>query len=349
MTRKERLQWEGRRSKRRTWCHGAFCLCSSRKNAHVRAHFVRRQIPPILVFLDGKNISSCSILLPHFCVFQQNVPRKAFPRYPSVKKLGGLVCQLVPLFVFYLVVALANIVAWPVLLGAFSPVQWEAYKEKHRRSHKTYGRAWMEHKVSHRCHRGVNRTVRGFGKARWTRSPGSEDIMTYTTHQTSMLLFSSVVAVRFGFSRVFFWSQILQILQILENFRAKQLATWGHGGVDGARLDVSAAGIQQSFVALDLQQLRNRKLDARQIGKQEDIRSTFGFLAFCQMSHLFNRLAVLYLQTDFPLCFSYLELRSFVWENMGSLGRISVGCNGGEVWELWGVRVCQVKIFRAFF
>lgn len=150
MTRKERLQWEGRRSKRRTWCHGAFCLCSSRKNAHVRAHFVRRQIPPILVFLDGKNISSCSILLPHFCVFQQNVPRKAFPRYPSVKKLGGLVCQLVPLFVFYLVVALANIVAWPVLLGAFSPVQWEAYKEKHRRSHKTYGRAWNT-----RCHTGV--------------------------------------------------------------------------------------------------------------------------------------------------------------------------------------------------
>jgi len=45
-------------------------------------------------------------------VFMRQIPPilvKAFPRYPSVKKLGGLVCQLVPLFVFYLVVALANI------------------------------------------------------------------------------------------------------------------------------------------------------------------------------------------------------------------------------------------------
>ena len=154
-SRKQNSSWRKRVVQTNTAIHvrwHAMKDCSERAEgaAHVRAHFVRRQIPPILVFLDGKNISSCSILLSHFCVFQQNVPRKAFPRYPSVKKLGGLVCQLVPLFVFYLVVALANIVAWRVLLGAFSPVQWEAYKEKHRRSHKTYRRAWNT-----RCHTGV--------------------------------------------------------------------------------------------------------------------------------------------------------------------------------------------------
>lgn len=45
-------------------------------------------------------------------IFMRQMPPilvKAFPRYPSVKKLGGLVCQLVPLFLFYLVVSLAKI------------------------------------------------------------------------------------------------------------------------------------------------------------------------------------------------------------------------------------------------
>ncbi|CAJ1332437.1 unnamed protein product [Effrenium voratum] len=43
--------------------------------------------------------------------FMRKVPPllvKAFP-YPSVKKLGGLVCQLIPLFAFYLVTSLAGI------------------------------------------------------------------------------------------------------------------------------------------------------------------------------------------------------------------------------------------------
>eukprot|EP00435_Cladocopium_sp_Y103_P034367 s2891_g8.t2 len=45
-------------------------------------------------------------------IFMRQMPPilvKAFPRYPSVKKLGGLVCQLVPLFLFYLVVSVAKI------------------------------------------------------------------------------------------------------------------------------------------------------------------------------------------------------------------------------------------------
>ena len=155
------MQWEGRKSKEHHDVLAPFVFVLPAKNVHVRAAFVRRQIPPILVFLDGKNISSCCMLLPHFCVFHQTLPRKAFPRYPSVKKLGGLVCQLVPLFVFYLVVAFANIVAWPILFGAFSP--------EHRRSHKTYGRACKT-----RCHIGVNRIVWGFDKAHWTRSPRSK-------------------------------------------------------------------------------------------------------------------------------------------------------------------------------
>ena len=100
--------------------------------------FLRRQMPPILVTLGCKQLWATFSMLqvaiwhfdtfcnsqrwplknrvvshpgcPRLCQFCFFVSRKAFPRYPSVKKLGGLVCQLVPLFLFYLVVSLAKIV-----------------------------------------------------------------------------------------------------------------------------------------------------------------------------------------------------------------------------------------------
>lgn len=141
-----------------------------------------------------------------------------------------------------------------------------------------------------------------------------------------------------GFSRVFF------LIPNPPNPRkpSNQLATWGHGGVDGARLDVSAAGIQQSFVALDLEQLRSRKLDARQIGKTEMLRRHPHFWPSI-LPNVSTQPSCCALPPNFPLSLSYLELRSFVWENMGSRGRISVGAMAGK-YEKY-----EVKIFRAFF